>query len=106
MIGCHNAGTISGSAQCVIIKMEEKMTEELDNRLGMTDDQWDRFQSYLHAHQFGEQDENGVDLSLLRANLKLTPTERVEKMRRSLALQLEVRRAGQIAGLSPHSRRP
>ena len=29
---------------------------------------------------FGEQDENGVDISLLRENLKLTPTQRLEKM--------------------------
>ena len=26
---------------------------------------------------YGEQDENGVDLSLIRANLKLTPEERL-----------------------------
>ena len=28
---------------------------------------------------YGEQDENGVDLSLIRSNLQLTPTERVRK---------------------------
>jgi hypothetical protein len=28
---------------------------------------------------YGEQDENGVDLSLIRSNLELTPTERVRK---------------------------
>jgi hypothetical protein len=84
---------------------EETVKEEVDDRLGMTAEQWERFQAYLRLHGHGEQDENGVDLSLLRANLKLTPTERVEKMRRALALQLEVRRAGEIAGLSPNSRR-
>ena len=39
---------------------------------------------------YGEQDENGVDLSLIRANLKLTPTERLlqgDRCRRS-ALRL------------------
>jgi len=39
---------------------------------------------------YGEQDENGVDLSLIRENLKLTPTERVrraDQMRRQ-ALRL------------------
>ena len=81
------------------------MSDFQEDRLGMTQQQWEQFQAYLRAHRFGEQDENGIDLSLLRANLKLTPTERVEKMRRSLALQLEVRRAGEIAGLSPHTRR-
>ncbi len=30
-------------------------------------------------HWYGERDENGVDLSLIRENLKLTPTERVRK---------------------------
>ena len=81
------------------------MSEIADDRLGMTEQQWEQFQAYLHAHRFGEQDENGIDLSLLRANLKLTPTERVEKMRRALALQMEVRCAGERAGLSTHSRR-
>jgi hypothetical protein len=28
---------------------------------------------------YGDQDENGVDLSLIRENLKLTPTERIRK---------------------------
>lgn len=28
---------------------------------------------------YGEQDENGVDLSLIRENLKLTPLERIRK---------------------------
>lgn len=28
---------------------------------------------------YGEQDENGVDLSLIRANLSMTPTERIRK---------------------------
>jgi hypothetical protein len=81
------------------------MSDVTDERRGMTDEQWLQFQAYLTAHQFGDPDENGIDLSLLHANLKLTPTERIEKMRRFLALQREVRRAGEIAGLSPHPRR-
>ena len=28
---------------------------------------------------YGEQDENGVDLSLIRANLQMTPTERLRR---------------------------
>ena len=32
-----------------------------------------------------EQDENGIDLSAIRANLRLTPQERLEKLERSLA---------------------
>ena len=69
-----------------------------DDKLGLTQEQWKRFQAYTQG--YGEQDENGVDLSLLRANLKLTPTERIEKMRRSLVLVQEVRHAGIVAGLS------
>lgn len=64
---------------------------DADDRLGMTPEQWVWFQR--HTHGFGEQDENGVDLSLLRENLKLTPTERIEKMRNALGLVLEVERA-------------
>ncbi len=52
--------------------------EEPEDRLGMTEEQWAQFQAYTHG--YGEQDENGVDLSLLRENLKLTPTERLERM--------------------------
>ncbi len=74
-----------------------------DNRLGLTEEQWERFQAFTQG--YGEQDENGVDLSLLRANLKLTPTERIEKMRRSLTLVQEVRHAGNVAGLSGRSHR-
>lgn len=74
-----------------------------EDRLGLTQEQWERFQAYTRG--YGEQDENGVDLSLLRANLKLTPTERIEKMRRSLMLVQEVRHAGNVAGLSGRSHR-
>jgi hypothetical protein len=35
----------------------------------------DAFQQWTRG--YGEQDENGIDLSLIRANLKLTPLERV-----------------------------
>jgi hypothetical protein len=50
-------------------------TTELDDRLGMTEAQWARFQAYTHG--FGEQDENGVDVSLLRENLRRTATQRL-----------------------------
>ena len=72
--------------------------DNTEDRLGMTAEEWRRFKAWTEG--YGEQDENGVDLSLLRANLILTPTERVEKMRRSLAGIMEVRRAGAAARLS------
>src|SRR5438034_10855085 len=53
-----------------------------EDHLGMTDEQWAWFQR--HTHGFGEQDENGVDVSLLRENLRLTPSQRVERMMRTL----------------------
>jgi hypothetical protein len=74
-----------------------------DDRLGLTQEQWERFQAFTQG--YGDQDENGVDLSLLRSNLKLTPTERIEKMRRSLMLVQEVRLAGSVAGLSGRAHR-
>jgi hypothetical protein len=40
--------------------------------------------AWLAAHPYGDQDENGVDLSLLRENLKLTPRERLAKLQRLL----------------------
>ena len=54
---------------------------------------------------YGDQDENGVDVSLLRENLKLTPTQRWDKHQRALALALEVRRAGQAARLRQRTNR-
>jgi predicted nucleotidyltransferase len=56
---------------------------EPEDHLGMTDEQWAWFQA--HTHGFGEQDENGIDVSLLRENLRLTPSQRVEKLQRVLA---------------------
>jgi hypothetical protein len=75
------------------------VSQETEDHLGMTDAQWERFQAYLRAHPFGEQDAYGNDLSVLRQNLKLTPTQRLEKHRRALELMMEVRRAGEAAGL-------
>lgn len=62
-----------------------------DDRLGMTPEQWEWFQS--HVRGYGEQDENGVDVAALRENLRLTPTERVQKMFRALELHREIDRA-------------
>jgi hypothetical protein len=44
---------------------------------------------------YGAQDENGVDLSLIRENLKLTPEERLlkgDRARRAAMEQLEIGR--------------
>jgi len=77
--------------------MENATTEEPVDKLGMTDEQWEWFQKATHG--YGDQDENGVDLSLLRENLKLTPTERLQRMQASADFFREVRHAGAKAGL-------
>ena len=54
------------------------MAGEDNDHLGLTDDQWAIFQRATQG--FGEQDENGVDISMLRENLKLTPTQRLQRL--------------------------
>ncbi len=49
----------------------------------MTDDQWTQWQAYTHG--YGDQDENGIDISLIRENLRFSPWERLEKLQRNLA---------------------
>lgn len=75
------------------------MSNETEHRMGMTEEQWARFQEYTRG--YGEQDENGIDLSLLRENLKLTPTERIQKHTRFLIGLMELERAAARAGLRP-----
>lgn len=56
-------------------------TDTLDvtsDKLGMTDKQWEWF--HKNTHGYGNQDENGIDLSLLRENLRLTPSQRLDKL--------------------------
>ena len=58
--------------------MDEMLNTGEDDRLGMTDEQWSVFKRLTSG--YGDQDENGIDLSLLRANLKLTPNQRLTKL--------------------------
>ena len=51
-------------------------------------------EQYIREHPYGYQDENGIDLSLIRANLQLTPDERVKQAQQAaqqLARMLDVR---------------
>jgi hypothetical protein len=50
----------------------------------METDPQEQVLAWLAAHPYGDQDENGVDLSLLRENLKLTPHERLAKLQHIL----------------------
>ena len=49
---------------------------------------------------YGEQDENGMDLSLIRENLRLTPTERVRKgdlgTSSAIRIRSQVKRVGPV----------
>lgn len=52
-------------------------------------------EKYLNEHPYGYQDENGVDLTLILANLRITPDERVRQAQQAaqqLARMLDVRR--------------
>ena len=57
----------------------------------METDPQEQVLTWLAAHPYGEQDENGVDLSLLRENLKLTPEQRWLKHQRVWGTVLEVK---------------
>jgi hypothetical protein len=55
---------------------------------------------------FTEQGTNGFDRSLFRANLRLTPTQRVEQLQYAIVSYLEVRRAGRADRLSRSPQSP
>lgn len=61
-------------------------------------------EAYLRAHPYGEQDENGIDLSLLRENLRLTPLQRYRKHQGALLNYRKVRHAGEQNRLQRDSR--
>lgn len=77
--------------------------ETTEDRLGMSEEQWAQWQAYTRG--YGEQDENGVDVSLLRQNLCLTPTERLRKHQKALRIYMEAHRAGAVTRLPEHSGR-
>jgi hypothetical protein len=49
----------------------------------LTDEQRTRLEEWLRTHPYGDQDENGIDLSLIRKNRKLTPAERLAQLQRA-----------------------
>jgi hypothetical protein len=74
---------------------------EPEDRLGMTEEQRVWFKA--HTSGYDDQDVNGVDLSLLRRNLKLTPTERLQRHQGALRMVSEIERARRRARLLPLS---
>ena len=67
----------------------------------MTPEDARRFQDEWMAARpkWGDQDENGIDRSMIRQNLRMTMTERFEQYRRAAEFVVEVRNAGKRAGL-------
>ncbi len=61
---------------------QKRELQEPEDRLGMTDAQWAQWQAYTHG--YGEQDENGIDISLIRENLRFSPWERLKKLQRNI----------------------
>ena len=46
----------------------------------ITDEERAAMMAWIAAHPYGDQDENGVDKSAIRYNLRLTPTERLNRL--------------------------
>ena len=62
--------------------MEPTQVEEPEDRLGMTEEQWEWFQRFTRG--YGDQDENGDDIWQKKAWESLSPSEqeaRIEKLR-------------------------
>ncbi len=49
----------------------------------------------------GQYDESGVDLSLIRSNMRVTPAERVRRVERARRAALRVQRIGRAARAKP-----
>jgi hypothetical protein len=49
----------------------------------------------------GQYDDNGVDLSLIRANMSVTPTERARRAERARVAALRVQKIGRLARAKP-----
>ncbi len=65
---------------------------------GMTSEERERMETWIRENcgpdQYGEQDENGVDLSLIRANLRLSPESRLQAGDRARRGALELHEYG------------
>ena len=64
---------------------------EMNEQLDMTDDQWAVFSRLTQG--FPHHNQDGVDLSLLRDNLALSPLERLRKLQKEIASLYSLDRA-------------
>jgi hypothetical protein len=64
--------------------------------MDLTPEQRAVLEKYSGPHYYGEQDENGVDLSLIRENLKRSPIDRLRRADRAaksiISMRSRVRR--------------
>lgn len=58
--------------------MMDEARVNAEDRAGMTPAQWDRYVAFIWG--FGDEDDDGLSISLLWENLRLTPTQRIERM--------------------------
>ena len=73
------------------------MSDQPEDRLGITELEWEAFQKATHG--FGDQDKNGIDLSLSPSNMRLSPGQRLKEHEIALLRVLEVESAGVAAGI-------
>ena len=67
----------------------------------------ERQYEWLRSRTLGSgQDEHGNDTTAIAANLELTPQERIDEALRARAFALEVKRAGEAAGLRKPDKSP
>jgi hypothetical protein len=59
----------------------------------LTEEQRAAVEAWLQANPYGEQDENGIDLSAIRRNLRLSPTERLARLQQAADSLYKVKNA-------------
>lgn len=57
---------------------------ETPSRTELTPEERAAMEAWLAAHPYGDQDENGIDLSTIRRNLRLTPTQRLIRLQQAV----------------------
>jgi hypothetical protein len=67
------------------------MSDETEKRPSLTEEQQAQLDRALSG--YGAQGANGYDLSLIRENLRLTPTERLERLQAAVDFFAEIDRA-------------
>lgn len=61
------------------------------SEISLTEEQRAAMEAWLQAHPHGDQDANGIDLSTIRRNLRLTPTERLIRLQQAANSLVKVR---------------